>query len=59
VAELEAIFGWAAGQMAALYTPSANRRALAADAMKKLFRTETETSIPAPHPKGAGARAES
>lgn len=48
VAELEAIFGWAGGQMAALYTRSANRRALAADAMKKLSRTETETSIPAP-----------
>jgi len=48
VAELEAIFGWAGGQMAALYTRSANRRSLAADAMKKLSRTETETSIPAP-----------
>ncbi|MDP2355730.1 MAG: tyrosine-type recombinase/integrase [Beijerinckiaceae bacterium] len=48
VAELEAIFGWAGGQMAALYTRSANRRALASNAMSKLSRTETETSIPAP-----------
>ena len=48
VAELEAIFGWQGGQMASLYTRSANRRALATTAMKKLSRTETETSIPAP-----------
>lgn len=49
VAELEAIFGWQGGQMASLYTRSANRRALSAGAMTKLSRTETETSIPAPH----------
>ncbi len=51
VAELEAIFGWAGGQMASLYTRSANRRALSAGAMNKLSRTETETSIPAPDDK--------
>jgi integrase len=51
VAELEAIFGWAGGQMAALYTRSANRRALSAGAINKLSRTETETSIPAPSDK--------
>jgi integrase len=51
VAELEAIFGWAGGQMASLYTRSANRRALSAGAMNKLSRTETETSIPAPSDK--------
>lgn len=51
VAELEAIFGWAGGQMAALYTRSANRRALSANAMNKLSRIETETSIPAPSHK--------
>ena len=51
VAELEAIFGWAGGQMASLYTRSANRRALSAGAMNKLSRTETETSIPAPTDK--------
>jgi integrase len=48
VAELEAIFGWAGGQMAALYTKSANRKALAIGAGSKLSRTETETSIPSP-----------
>ena len=48
VAELEAIFGWAGGQMASHYTRSANRRALSAGAISKLSRTETETSIPAP-----------
>ncbi|WP_049810386.1 tyrosine-type recombinase/integrase [Bradyrhizobium japonicum] len=51
VAELEAIFGWAGGQMASLYTRSANRRALSAGAMNKLSRTEAETSIPAPSHK--------
>jgi integrase len=51
VAELEAIFGWAGGQIASLYTRSANRRALSAGAMSKLSRTETATSIPAPHDK--------
>jgi integrase len=38
VAQLEAIFGWEGGQMAALYTRSANRRALSADAIGKLAR---------------------
>jgi integrase len=38
VAQLEAIFGWEGGQMAALYTKSANRRALATDAIGKLAR---------------------
>lgn len=51
VAELDAIFGWSGGQMASLYTRSANRRALSAKAMDKLLRTETETSIPAPSDK--------
>lgn len=48
VAELEAIFGWAGGQMAALYTKSANRKALSIGAASKLSRTESETSIPSP-----------
>lgn len=51
VNELEAIFGWAGGQMASLYTKAANRRALAKRAGNKLSRTETETSIPAPNEK--------
>jgi integrase len=43
-AELEAIFGWEGGKMAALYTKSANRKRLASQAMEKLLRT----SIPSP-----------
>jgi integrase len=48
--ELEAIFGWSGGRMATLYTKSANRTRLAAGAIGKLDRGETEnrTSIPAP-----------
>ena len=43
VAQLEAIFGWSGGRMAALYTQSANRRTLAIEAMHKLeSRTEPE-----------------
>lgn len=38
VAELEAIFGWEGGRMASHYTKSADREALAAQAMKKLSR---------------------
>jgi integrase len=49
VATLEAIFGWEGGQMAALYTRAADRRALAAEHMGKL--SKTGTSIPAPHGK--------
>lgn len=52
VAQLEAIFGWEGGQMAALYTRAANRRALAKDAMSKLSRkTKPETAKPAPKGK--------
>jgi integrase len=48
--ELEDIFGWSGGRMATLYTKSANRGRLAAGAIGKLDRAETEkrTSIPAP-----------
>jgi hypothetical protein len=38
VAQLEAIFGWSGGRMAALYTKAADRRKLAADAVVKLAR---------------------
>ncbi|MGA9894999.1 MAG: integrase, partial [Xanthobacteraceae bacterium] len=50
VAQLEAIFGWSGGTMAALYTREANRRRLAIDAMHKLgsIGNEEPTSIPAP-----------
>ena len=45
-AELEAIFGWSGGQMAALYTRSADRKKLAAGAMDKLSRAnETGTAM--------------
>lgn len=47
-AQLEAIFGWEGGKMAALYTRTANRQKLATGAMNTLERTEPETSIPAP-----------
>jgi hypothetical protein len=48
--ELEAIFAWSGGRMATLYTRSASRSRLAARAIGKLDRAETEnrTSIPAP-----------
>ena len=50
VAELEAIFGWVGGTMASLYTRSADRRRLAAQAINKLANA-SGTSIPAPsHP---------
>ena len=49
VATLEAIFGWEGGQMAALYTKTADRRRLAAEHMKKL--SKTGTSIPSPYGK--------
>jgi integrase len=51
VAELEAIFGWQGGGMAALYTKAANRARLSRAAMTKLERTADERSIPAPDPK--------
>jgi integrase len=50
-AQLEAIFGWEGGKMAALYTQTANRQKLARGAMGTLARTESETSIPAPDGK--------
>jgi integrase len=50
VAQLEAIFGWSGGRMAALYTKAADRRRLAIEAMNKLGNDE-RTSIVAPsHP---------
>jgi integrase len=47
VAELEAIFGWRGGGMAALYTREADRRRLALHAMHKL-ENEKRNSIVAP-----------
>jgi len=55
VAELEAIFGWHGGAMAAHYTREANRVRLAREAMHKLANAEG-TSIPSPpHPVRAAA----
>ena len=48
VAELEAIFGWRGGGMAALYTRKADRIRLAKGAAHKLARTNDERPIPAP-----------
>jgi integrase len=47
VAQLEAIFGWSGGRMAALYTRAADRRRLAVQAMHTLVNDE-RTSIVAP-----------
>ena len=47
VAQLEAIFGWSGGRMAALYTRAADRRRLAMEAMTKLAN-EKRKSIVAP-----------
>jgi integrase len=49
VAELEAIFGWQGGRMAALYTRAADRRRLALAAMAKL--DGERTAIPSPDEK--------
>jgi integrase len=49
-AQLEAIFGWHGGQMAALYTRAANRKRLSKAAMHTLAN-DSETSIPAPYGK--------
>jgi integrase len=48
VAQLEAIFGWSGGNMAAHYTREADRARLARDAITKLAKTEAGTSNPAP-----------
>ena len=45
VHELEAIFGWTGGAMAAHYTREANRKALAKGAMHKLSRDHTDDEI--------------
>jgi integrase len=51
VPELEAIFGWQGGGMAALYTRAADRARLAKSAMSKLERTPGQHSMPAPNEK--------
>lgn len=51
VAELEALFGWSGGQMAALYTRAADRRRLAKASAAKLIRTDPEQSLLPPDEK--------
>jgi len=51
VAQLEAIFGWTGGKMAALYTRDADRVKLAREGMGKYAEAESGTSIPAPPKK--------
>ena len=48
VAQLEAIFGWTGGNMASLYTRTADRTRLAADAIKGMSSPKTGTPIPSP-----------
>jgi hypothetical protein len=48
VAELEAIFGWKGGKMAALYTQGADRARLARRAIDKLSRGEKANATPHP-----------
>lgn len=50
VAQIEAIFGWQGGTMAALYTRKADRKRLAIEAMHKLGNDKA-TSIPSPQNK--------
>lgn len=50
--QLDAIFGWEGGKMAALYTKSASRRRLAEAGMAKLGATDHEQEPPH-HEKGA------
>ncbi len=51
VAELEAIFGWQGGGMAALYTKAADRKRASVRAMSLLQRSESEAAIPSPDDK--------
>lgn len=57
VSQLEAIFGWAGGQMAALYTKTANRRRLALGAMHMLNRSEPSMCPPEDKVGTAGDKA--
>jgi integrase len=58
VAQLNAIFGWKGTAMASLYTEAAERKRLAADAMRKVQgANETSTIAPAPSLKVRGRTA--
>jgi hypothetical protein len=49
VGELEAVFGWFGGPIAMLYARNANRSRLAAGAIGKLDRAETDDRYLFPH----------
>jgi integrase len=51
VYELEAIFGWQGGSMAALYTQAANRKRASQRAMAMMERTADEQSMVLPEQK--------
>jgi hypothetical protein len=51
VHELEAIFGWQGGGMAALYTKTADRKRASQRAMAMMERTTVEHSIASPDQK--------
>ena len=51
VHQLEAIFGWSGGGMAALYTKTADRKRASLRAMTMMERTASEHSIPSPDQK--------
>jgi integrase len=55
VAQLEALFGWHGGGMAALYTRSADRVRLGKEAAGLLVRNDIATSIPSPDQKVGAA----
>jgi len=54
VHELEAIFGWQGGGMAALYTRTADRKRASQRAMAMMERTGDEQPIPSPNKKVRG-----
>jgi integrase len=58
VAELEAIFGWQGGRMAALYTRAADRRRLAMSAITKLDGERTSIPSPEGEVRAQGQKAE-
>ena len=51
VTELEAIFGWQGGGMAALYTQATDRKRASVRAMNMLERAENEMSMDPPNQK--------
>jgi len=59
VVQLESIFGWRGGGMAALYTRKADRERLSLGAANKLLPAQDENVFSRTLPEGAGANAKS